>query len=287
MSPKQNKSPLISASELLSIHQNEDIVLVDTRMGKDIKNTYQKSHLSGALYVNLNEQLSDIKENAANGGRHPLPSIEKFSKTLTELGITPKSYVILYDDKNGAIASARFWWMLRAIGHEKVQVLDGGIQKAEKVGFPMSSSLESPKTVSPYEITGWKLPMATINEVEKNSQDAAHLVIDVRAQERYNGETEPIDLVAGHIPGALNVPFSTNLDENGLYLSRDILKEKYQKLIGSRSIENVTVHCGSGVTACHTLLAMAHAGIEIPNLYVGSWSEWSRNNKTIATNLKK
>lgn len=287
MSPKQNTSPLISASELLRIYQNEAIVLIDTRMGKDIKNTYQQRHLSGALHVNLNEQLSDIKEDAANGGRHPLPSMEKFSETLTSLGISPESHVILYDDTNGAIASARFWWMLKAIGHKKVHVLDGGLQKAEKVGFPMGSSVETPKTVSPYKVSEWKLPMATIDEVEKISQDKEHLVIDVRAQERYNGETEPIDLVAGHIPGAVNVPFSTNLDENGLYLSPDSLKEKYQKLIGSRSIENVTVHCGSGVTACHTILAMAHAGIEIPNLYVGSWSEWSRNNKTIATNLKE
>jgi thiosulfate/3-mercaptopyruvate sulfurtransferase len=287
MAINKNKSPLISASDLMKFRHNEDVVLIDTRMGKNIKNIYQQKHLSGALHVNLNEQLSDIKADAANGGRHPLPTTEKFSKILLSLGINPKSHVILYDDKNGAIASARFWWMLKAIGHDNVQVLNGGLKEAEKAGFPMNANIETPKTVVCYEIDEWKSPITTIKEVEKNSQDKEHLVIDVRAHERYNGETEPIDLIAGHIPGAVNVPFSTNLDENGLYLSPSELKMKYQKLIGSRPIENITVHCGSGVTACHTLLAMAYAGIELPKLYVGSWSEWSRNNKTIATNLKE
>lgn len=275
---------LISASELLSIYKNENVVVVDTRMGKDIKKTYLQEHLTGALHVDLNEDLSDIKEDAANGGRHPLPSIEEFSKTLSSLGITPESHVIAYDDKNGSIASARLWWMLKAIGHKKVQVLNGGLKEAIKVGFPMSSNTETAKTVTPYVIDSWKLPVLTMEEVEKVSKDKEYLVIDVRAKERYNGEVEPIDLVAGHIPGAINVPFSSNLDENGLYLSPKALKEKYQKVLGTRSTKDVTVHCGSGVTACHTLLAMSHAGMEIPNLYVGSWSEWSRNDKPIATN---
>ncbi|MFS4493157.1 sulfurtransferase [Maribacter sp. 2308TA10-17] len=283
----KNKSPLISASGLLNIHENEDVVLIDTRMGKDIKKTYQKNHLFGALHVDLNEQLSDIKENLANGGRHPLPSIEKFSRTLKSLGISPKSHVVIYDDTNGAIASARFWWMMKAIGHNKVQVLNGGLKEAIKVGFPIGSKVETAKEVAPYEIDDWKLPMTTIDKVEKNSESTEYLVIDVRAKERYNGETEPIDLIAGHIPGAVNIPFSTNLDDNGLYLPSSVLLEKYQKIMGSKSIENVTVHCGSGVTACHTLLAFAYAGIEFPNLYVGSWSEWSRNKKAIATNLRE
>ncbi|WP_350291571.1 sulfurtransferase [uncultured Croceitalea sp.] len=274
---------LISASELLSIYKNENVVLVDTRMGKDIKKNYLQEHLAGALHVDLNEELSDIKEDVANGGRHPLPSIEQFSKTLSSLGITPESHVIAYDDKNGSIASARLWWMLKAIGHKNVQVLNGGLKEAVKVGFPMSSNIETPKSVAPYYIDSWKLPVATIKQVEKISKDKEHLVIDVRAKERYNGEMEPIDLVAGHIPGAINVPFSSNLDENGLFLPPKALKEKYQKVLGSRSAKNVTVHCGSGVTACHTLLAMSHAGMEIPNLYVGSWSEWSRNDMPIAT----
>ncbi|RKR15248.1 thiosulfate/3-mercaptopyruvate sulfurtransferase [Maribacter vaceletii] len=280
--------PLISAEELLTISQNNNLVLIDTRMGKDIKATYLENHLKGALHVNLNNDLSDIKENLANGGRHPLPSIEKFSKVITNLGISPDSHVVIYDDKSAAIASARLWWMLTAIGHKNVQVLNGGLKEAIKVGYPTSSGEETPVKVPLYVIDKWKLPMKTMNEVEKISQDKDYLVIDVRAKERYNGEVEPIDLIAGHIPGATNIPFtSTNLDENGLYLESSILKKKYEKIIGSKPLKNVTVHCGSGVTACHTLLAMAHAEIEIPNLYVGSWSEWSRNNKTIATNLNE
>ena len=278
--------PLISASDLLKIRENNNLVLVDTRMGKDIKASYRQNHLKGALHVDLNTDLSDIKEDFSNGGRHPLPSLKIFSSILTSLGINSDSHVVAYDDKNGSIASARFWWMLKSIGHDKVQVLNGGLKEAEKVDFPMSAKVEIPNKVAAYKIEDWKLPIITINELEKISEDKSYLVIDVRASERYNGETEPIDLVAGHIPGAVNIPFSTNLDENGKYLSPSKLKEKYLKVLGNRPMQNVTVHCGSGVTACHTLLALAHAELEIPKLYVGSWSEWSRNNKAIVTNLQ-
>ena len=125
--------------------------------------------------------------------------------------------------------------------------------------------------------------MATIEEVEENSTKSNYIVIDVRETARYNGDIEPIDLVAGHIPGAINIPLTENLDVNGLFLLPSTLKEKYGKL--ADTTENVIIHCGSGVTACHTVLAFAYAGLKIPKLYVGSWSEWSRNNKPIATNL--
>ena len=123
--------------------------------------------------------------------------------------------------------------------------------------------------------------MAEIDEVEKVSQDKNYIVIDVRDAARYNGETEPIDLIAGHIPGAINVPFTANLDENGLFLPKNELKEKYSAVFGGIKSENIIIHCGSGVTACHSLLAIAYAELEIPKLYVGSWSEWSRSNKKI------
>lgn len=277
---KEKLAPIIQASELMQIRKTEDLVLIDARSNAD---GYAQNHLEGALHVDLNKQLSDIKDNPANGGRHPLPSTAHFSELLGNLGISKNSHVVVYDDRNGAIASSRFWWMLKSAGHEKVQVLNGGIKEADKVGFPMSSAIKEPKKVESYPIDNWNLPLTTIAEVEKISQNKDYLVIDVRANERYQGKTEPIDLIAGHIPGAVNVPFSTNLDENGLFLSPAELKEKYQKTLDGRPIENVTVHCGSGVTACHTLLAFAHAEMEMPKLYVGSWSEWSRNDKTIAT----
>jgi thiosulfate/3-mercaptopyruvate sulfurtransferase len=274
-------SPIIQASELLKLYKTKNLVIVDVSNGKNAKLNYDEKHLDGAQYVDLNTQLAEIKDDLSIGGRHPLPKIENFAQTLSNLGISSKSHVILYDDKNGSNAAARFWWMLKSIGHEKVQVLNGGIQEAEKVNFPMSSKTEIIVQTELYKVTDWKLKIAEMDEVEKVSQNKNHIVIDVRDVERYNGETEPIDLIAGHIPGAINVPLTENLDENGLFLSPNELKNKYEKIFGSVKSDNIIVHCGSGVTACHSLLAIAYAEMEIPKLYVGSWSEWSRNNKII------
>lgn len=276
-------SPIIQASELLTFYKSDNLIIVDVSNGKDAKSNYDAKHLDGALFVDLNTQLAEIKNDLSVGGRHPLPKIENFAKTVSNLGISPKSHIILYDDKNGSNAAARFWWMLKSIGHEKVQVLNGGIQEAEKSGFPLSSKIEISNETELFKVDHWKLGIAEIEEVEKVSQTENHIVIDVRDVERYNGETETIDLIAGHIPGAINVPFTGNLDENGLFLYPDLLKKKYQELFGCIEMENIIVHCGSGVTACHTLLAIAYAELEIPKLYVGSWSEWSRNNKAIET----
>jgi thiosulfate/3-mercaptopyruvate sulfurtransferase len=278
-----NISPIIQVSELLKIYTSEKLILIDVSNGKNAKSNYDSKHLEGAIFVDLNTQLAEINADVSIGGRHPLPKIENFLATLSHLGIAPESHIIIYDDKNGSNAAARFWWMLKAIGHEKVQVLDGGIQEAEKNNFPLSSKIEKTTPAEWYNVDHWKLKTAEIDEVEKASQNKNHLVIDVRDAERYNGETEPIDLIAGHIPGAINIPFTENLDENGLFLSPKLLKTKYEKIFGNIESDNIIIHCGSGVTACHSLLAIAYAELEIPKLYVGSWSEWSRNNKTIGT----
>jgi thiosulfate/3-mercaptopyruvate sulfurtransferase len=280
-------SPIIQATALLKLHKSENLVLIDARSGKNAKANYEEKHLDGALFVDLENQLAEIKEDASKGGRHPLPKIEDFARTLSNLGISEKSHVVIYDDKNGSNAAARFWWMLKAVGHEKVQVLDGGFQAAEKINFPTSSKTEIINKNPLYKVGNWKLPTASIDEVENVSQDKNHIVIDVRETSRYNGETEPIDLIAGHIPGAINIPFTENLDENGLFLTPNELKEKYKKIFQNMKSENIIVHCGSGVTACHSLLAIAYAELEIPKLYVGSWSEWSRNGKKIATKTEK
>lgn len=274
-------SPIIRTTELLKIYKRENLVLVDA--SNNPRSSYKKQHLDGALFVDVNTELADIKEDLSNGGRHPLPDLKDFSETLSKLGITRDSHVIVYDDKNGSNAAARFWWMLRSVGHEKVQVLDGGFQAAEQAGFPINSKLVTPKTTGTYVAEKWELPLADISEVEEVSQDENYLVIDVRDSVRYRGEKEPIDLIAGHIPGAINVPLTSNLNLNGLFLSQDELREKYKELLAEYEHENIIVHCGSGVSACHTLLAIDYAGLEIPKLYVGSWSEWSRNNKEIAT----
>lgn len=278
-----NLTTIINAADLLANFQKKNIVLVDATNSKNAKSDYQQKHLQGALFVDLNTQLADIKDDVSLGGRHPLPSLEKFATTLAELGISSDSHVVIYDHANGANAAARFWWMLRAVGHAKVQVLNGGFREAERIGFPISGEVETSNQAEPYKIEGWSLPVSDIFEVQEVSQNKDHSVIDVRENQRYRGRSEPIDLVAGHIPGAINVPFSTNLDANQLFLPPNELKQKYQTIFAGKSAENIIVHCGSGVTACHTLLAIAYAGLAIPKLYVGSWSEWSRNGKPIAT----
>ena len=278
-----NISPIIQVSELLTLYASKKIIIVDASNGENAKTKYDAEHLEGALFVDLNTQLAEINDDLSMGGRHPLPKIENFLETISNLGISPESHVIIYDAKNGSNASSRFWWMLKSIGHEKVQVLNGGIQEAKKNNFPFSSKKQNSTKTKLYEVTNWKLQLAEIDEVEKVSQNKNFIVIDVRDSKRYNGETEPIDQIAGHIPGAINIPFTENLDENGLFLSPKLLKMKYEKVFGNVETQNIIVHCGSGVTACHSLLAINYATLEIPKLYVGSWSEWSRNNKTIET----
>ncbi|OOV13263.1 sulfurtransferase [Flavobacterium sp. LM4] len=281
----QNWSPIISPEILLQLKNSSVIILVDARAGLNAEENYKNEHLKGARYVDLNKDLATADCNPANGGRHPLPTLDKFVEVLSKLGITSQSHVIIYDDKNGSNAASRFWWMLKAVGHEKVQVLNGGLLAAIQAGFPVSSETESFEKAEKYPVTNWELSLSNIKEVDKARNNPENIVIDVRDKNRFEGLTEPLDLIAGHIPGAVNVPFSENLDENGFYLSAEKLAKKYTEILGNVKPENVIVHCGSGVTACHTLLAMDYAGIPIPQLYVGSWSEWSRNN--LPMNTKK
>jgi thiosulfate/3-mercaptopyruvate sulfurtransferase len=277
--------PLINSLELATIISDAKLVLIDARTGPQAKQNYCLEHLAGALLVDLETDLAHKANDPAEGGRHPLPPINRFAKLLGELGITPESHVVVYDDKKGANAAARFWWMLRAIGHTKVQVLDGGYAAALAAGVPVKSGQEVTIKQPPYPHTTWQLPTATIAEVAMATHNPDALVIDVREAARYRGETEPIDLVAGHIPGAVNIPFAGNLSPDGSFLPPAVLHANYKQALGERKPEDVIVHCGSGVTACHTILAMEQAGLGIPKLYVGSWSEWSRSDRPIATEL--
>lgn len=278
-------SPIINSAELVKILSSPDLVLVDARNSSNPKKVYLDGHLEGAIFVDPNLDLADIKENLAEGGRHPLPKLEDFCKTVGRLGITPESHVVVYDDQNGANSAARFWWMLRALGHERIQVLEGGFQAAVSAGIPISTESSTKNPVPTYPAEQWSLGIADMQAVEAVTWDKEHVVIDVRSSERYRGEHEPIDLIAGHIPGAINIPLTENMDEKGNFLSPETLREKYANLLGETPNENIIVHCGSGVSACHTLLAMDYAGLGIPKLYVGSWSEWSRNEKPIGRSL--
>lgn len=277
-------SPIITAEEIQNLSQ-ENLAIVDAGSGDSAYENYLIEHLEGALYVDLNKDLAEIPENAKNGGRHPLPSLEKFAEVLYRLGIDKNSHIIVYDDKNASNAAARFWWMLRSAGIENVQVLNGGLQMAKEKGLSINSEIIKAKKVEKLSLKDWQLPKVNIDFIEKNSENPEFLFIDVREKDRYDGNSEPIDEIAGHIPGAINIPFKENLNEDGTFKNPEILHEKFAEFLKDIPLEKTAVHCGSGVTACHTLLAMDYAGFEIPNLYVGSWSEWSRNNKKTATNI--
>jgi thiosulfate/3-mercaptopyruvate sulfurtransferase len=277
-------SPIISPSELKNL-STENLIILDARTGKEVKQNYLEKHIKGARFIDLDKDLAEIGEDAAFGGRHPLPSVEKFAETLSNLGVTENSHVVVYDDKNASNAAARAWWMLRSFGLANVQVLDGGMQAAEKNNFEFSSGEEIFNKAVLIEKNQWNLPVSSLETVENDLAGNSSIVIDVRDAYRYRGESEPIDLVAGHIPGAINIPFSENLDENGNFLSPVVLKEKYSQLL-KNTPEHLIIHCGSGVTACHTILALDYAGFPMPDLYVGSWSEWSRREgKEIAKDM--
>ncbi|RZJ77076.1 MAG: sulfurtransferase [Flavobacterium sp.] len=267
--------PIIQPAELINLNP-DDYILFDASAGS--KARYDENHLANAFYIDLNTDLANIGDFAL-GGRHPLPSIEQFALTLGNFGIDPETHVIIYDDKNGSNAAARFWWMLKAVGHEKVQVLNGGFDAAVKAGFATNSEVAKVNAKNPYPTTAWQLTLADIAEVEIASKTGNQTVVDVRDSKRFAGLTEPIDLIAGHIPGAINIPFTNSLDENGFFFNPKVLKKVLDMELADANANQLIVHCGSGVTACHLLLAMDYAGLAIPKLYVGSWSEWSRNGK--------
>ncbi len=277
-------SPLIEIEQLRSL--NGHYILIDARAGADAEQRYLAGHLEGAQFADLDRDLAIKPENAAFGGRHPLPPLEDFSKLLGKWGITPESHVIVYDDKAAAFGGARLWWMLRAIGHDKVQVLNGGLQAAKDAGITLSTKPYTATPVQPYPVPAAYSGTVDIEQAGEAAKADHQMVIDVRETPRYLGITESIDLIAGHIPGAVNLPYTLNLDQSGKYLSPEELKIAYEKLLGNVNPGEVIVHCGSGVTACHTLLGMEYAGITGPKLYVGSWSEWSRRDLPIATEDK-
>lgn len=268
---------IVSARELKNMVEPGDaIVLLDAR--KD-RATYDAGHLPGARFADCNEHLSranDPGADPARGGRHPLPSVERWCRTLGEWGITPSTNVIVYDDQGGANSAARAWWMLRAIGHEPAAVLDGGFAAAIGAGVPVTTAPANVQPLAPYPARDWLRPVVDIDMVDALRKDHAWKVLDVRSATRFEGLEEPIDPVAGHIPGAVNLPFVLNLDD-GLLKAPGELREMYEQLLSGVRPDHIIVHCGSGVTACHTLLALEIAGIHGASLYVGSWSEWCRN----------
>jgi thiosulfate/3-mercaptopyruvate sulfurtransferase len=266
--------PVISA-EALQKHAHAK-VLFDARSGPKARAAYAEGHLPGAVFADLDRDLADVPADAARGGRHPLPSVTRFAAWLGECGVTPERDVVVYDDQGGMNAAARLWWMLRAIGHERVQVLDGGLKAALTAGFTLTHEAPEISPAPPYPAHDYAWPRADIAEVDRVRSSSEDLVLDVRAAPRYLGEQEPIDPIAGHIPGARNMPLTENLAPDGHFKARHDLRARYGELLGKVPPTRVIVHCGSGVTACHTLLALERAGLHGAKLYVGSWGEWCR-----------
>ncbi len=270
--------PLISAAEL-SAYEG-DLRLIDVRgQGRD---AYGEGHLVGAIFASPDEDLAAPVEDAAAGGRHPLPSLEAWAATLGRWRVSPSTFVVAYDDAGGAHAACRAWWMIRAIGHREVAVLDGGLEAARHAGLEVSTDDVSVSPLGPHplpESGNWALPTLGIEEVEEHRLDVDKCLIDVRAAPRFRGEEDTFEPIAGHIPGARNLPYPQNLGADGCFLPREELRSLYEGLLDGCAADVAAVYCGSGVTACHTLLALEQAGLEGASLYVGSWSEWSRSGR--------
>lgn len=278
------KSPLISPLKLATSLHGGACVVFDVRPGTAGYDAFLKTRISGARYADLEKDLSQVPVDPRNGGRHPLPVFEDFIRFLEKSGVSNPDMIVLYDDKMGANAAARLWWMLRAAGHDRSFVLDGGFEAAKLAGVPLDSGEPADPVAKKYTppVQNWSLPTVSLQEVDKARKGKDSVIIDVRDAYRYQGISEPIDRIAGHIPGAENLPFSQNLTREGRFKSPEQLRRMFEQVLGESGAGNVIVHCGSGVTACHTILAFEHAGLEIPALYVGSWSEWSNAGMPVA-----
>ena len=270
---------LIDANTLSEQLIRDDLTLFDCRF--DLANVqwgeteYSRAHLPGALYLHLDRDLSGPI--TGSSGRHPLPDPERFAARLGELGVTPDHQVVAYDQGNSAYG-ARLWWLARWIGLRNVAVLDGGIAAWRAAGLPLETSVRTPApralAVSP-TADAW----VTSDAVDELRRRPGNLLIDARGAERFAGRNETLDPVAGHVPGARNRPFLDNLGTDGRFLPADVLRERFGTLLGSVAPSGLIAMCGSGVTACHNLLALEHAGLSGGRLYAGSWSEWIRDSR--------
>ena len=267
---------ILAAAEVAAHLDDPQWVIVDCRF--DLLDTaagerrFGESHIPGAVYAHLDRDLSGARQPTGEGGRHPLPSPADLTRTFGRWGIGRGVQVVAYDDQSGHYA-ARLWWLLRFMGHQAVAVLDGGWPAWTAAGLPVTSAAVAGRSPLPRLFEGGpRLDRpATAEEVV-----AAPRVVDGRAPERYRGEVEPLDPVAGHIPGATNRPYTANWDAGGRWRAPEALLADFLDLLGPTPPEDAVSYCGSGVSACVNLLGMVRAGLPEGRLYVGSWSEWSR-----------
>lgn len=239
-------------------------------------------HIPGASYAHLDRDLSDLSR--AGRGRHPLPESDAFCAKLEQWGITPAHQVVAYDDSGGMFA-ARLWWMLRLMGHSRVAVLDGGLSSWQAMGGELERRAPSPEH-GQYKARFDSRQIVTTAVIAAHMASGNGFLLDARSGERFRGEFEPLDRRAGHIPGALNRPLTNNLTEDGHFRPADVLAKEFHALIETRPVSDVVHMCGSGVTACHNLLAMEYAGLRGSRVYAGSWSEWvSVPDRPVATGV--
>ena len=272
--------PLISASSAWADHAS--VTFLDARTAR----AFRAGHLIGALHADPDASLAcvDPEKDPSDGGRHPLPSPVEWQAQCERWGLKRRGRVVIYDDASGSNAAARAWWMLRASGYSNSSVLDGGMATARAAGWEIETG-EGTTSAQPRgdtEVYPWQRPVVDARTVDLVRQLDTWRVVDVRAPERWRGEVETRDPVAGRIPGSVNIPWTLNLRSDGTLQSAEELRVLYRERLGNVAPHRVIVHCGSGVTACHTLLALEVAGMQGAALYVGSWSEWCRGDWPIA-----
>lgn len=268
---------LISVEDLHALPSGS-YALFDCRfdLGKPAwgESVYAEGHLPGARYAHLDRDLA--APITATSGRHPLPTREEFAQRVGGWGVSPQTQVVVYDQGNGMYA-ARLWWMLRWIGHRDVALLNGGLAAWSAAGLALSTKPAPSASACEYGLApsaGGTMDVATL---QRELAQRAVLLVDGRGADRFAGQNETIDPVAGHVPGAVNHPFARNLDERGQFLPAATLRERWLATLDGRPAGEVVAMCGSGVSACHNLLALAHAGLDGTRLYAGSWSEWIRD----------
>jgi thiosulfate/3-mercaptopyruvate sulfurtransferase len=284
--PAGNPSPIISVDALAARIGDPDLLVIDTRwyLGKpgEGRAAYDASHIPGAIYLDLDDDLADL-EGFGAPGRHPLPDPAAFAARMAAAGIGTGTFVVPYDDVGGWVA-ARLWWMLDNLGHRGgVAVLDGGWAAWLAAGMPVSTEVPVPSPRTLALAAQWT---GVIARNELAARLGTLTLLDARAGERYRGETEPIDPVAGHIPTALCAPWAANLGPDGRFLPAAALRERFEALAGGQAAaagRDVVTSCGSGTSAAHHSLAMRIAGLPDPILYVGSYSDWSRSGMPVAT----
>ncbi|MDX1404032.1 MAG: sulfurtransferase [Woeseiaceae bacterium] len=268
---------LIEVAELADLLDTGNCRAVDCRFNlmapDEGREQYLAGHIPGAVYADLDKDLAGPVD--VSSGRHPLPEVAVFRSTLENFGIGADTQVVAYDQSSGALAS-RLWWMLKWVGHRKVAVLNGGIKAWTAAGLPLETDLPDVQPAK-LDAAANDAMTATTEEISQSLGQDRFALVDARDAARFDGRSEPIDTVAGHIPGALNLPFSRCVDKDGRWKSAGELRREWQAVLGREAPPEVVVMCGSGVTACHLALAAEVAGMPPPRLYAGSWSEWIRD----------